>query len=189
MQIRLRGLQVRLLHKLLHRKDVSLLGLSSHGVCPLNRTALNITIPRLRRRRHDTEGQQGTLLHRVDSLPNRSTEGGSITNDMIRSQDQQQRISTIRHRLQSRHSHRRGRVPPDRFKNHGLGGLSDLTQLFGDHETMSFVADHQRSTQTIEAFQAQHGLLQHGSLTDQWQQLLRIELTGQGPETGAGTTA
>jgi hypothetical protein len=73
--------------------------------------------------------------------------------------------------------HGRGRVSANRLEDDRAGFLAGLTQLFGGHETMGLVADNQWRMPIGQSIQAQCGILQHGMLTDQRQQLLRVKFT------------
>ncbi len=64
---------------------------------------------------------------------------------------------------------------------------ADLSQLLGDHEPVLLVADHHRLPQLGQPLQTGDGLLEHGPVGDQGQELFGIELAGQGPEPAAGT--
>ena len=80
----------------------------------------------------------------------------------------------------------RGRIPAEGLEHHGARLDAHLPQLLSDQEAMRLVADDHRGGRR-QPLEAQSGLLQHGPLAGQGEQLLRVQLARQRPEACAGT--
>ncbi len=116
-----------------------------------------------------------------------------VLNDVIGRQYEQHGIDSLRlRRLILRHGcHRgdrnRGRsVTPARLENDRLRLRPRFQQLLGDQEAMTFVANDDRTRNVLDTRKPRQRLLQHRSLADERQQLLRIQLPRKRPQASAG---
>ena len=86
--------------------------------------------------------------------------------------------------MQRRQCHRRRSIATLRFKNQCAGMHIQLAQLLGHHEAVLLIA-HYQGRGRFQGGGATEGFLQHGNLTHQWQKLLGVGLSGNGPQPAA----
>ncbi len=77
------------------------------------------------------------------------------------------------------------RIAPHGLEHDRLRLDAHLAQLLRDQEAVRLVADHHRP-RPQQALEPQRGLLDHGALARERQELLRIELAREGPKARAG---
>jgi hypothetical protein len=87
--------------------------------------------------------------------------------------------------MEGGHSHGRCGIAANRLKDDGGRGTADLAQLLGHDEPVALVADHQRRSLAGETLQPQSRILQQGQIIHQREELFRIFLAGQRPQTGS----
>ena len=121
--------------------------------------------------------------------PHRAREPALVADDVVGREHQQDgvlaRVAAHQRRQRRRGDGRRG-VSSHRLQQHGRGVHADGLELFGHHEAVGLVAHHDGRPQLVERGQTPGGGLEQGVLVHQRDELLRMELTGQRPEPGAG---
>jgi hypothetical protein len=146
---------------------------------------LDIPKPGLSPFGHDPEGHQAPLRSGVRTLGHGLGKGPAVTDEVVGRKHEQDRILVLAQGQERAQGSGRGRVPPDRLKDDGLGLHADLPQLLGHHEAVLLVADDDGRRGVPDRAQAHDRLLEHGPLTAQRQELLRVELPGQWPQPGS----
>ena len=147
---------------------------------------LHIAVAGFRARGDDAKGNQLALGRSVTTTTDRRLERLRVRNNVICRHDQQHRIGVLFCRKERRKGYCRCRIASLRFQ-HYLRGLADRTQLFGDEETVSFIADnHTIVGRIFHALQTLRGLLQHRRhAVHKWKQLLRVQGTRRRPKPGS----
>ena len=113
---------------------------------------------------------------RLDRLP----EGGSIADDVVGSEHQQQRVIARGHGLEGGNGHGRCGVAAHGLQQDRRGIHADLAHLLGHDEAVVFVADQQRRLEICNSLQTLLGLLQQGlfALAREGPVLLRVTRPG-----------
>ena len=123
--------------------------------------------------------------------PHRPGKGDFVPDDMIRRQDEEDRLFVPGAPGESleRGGGDGGRgVPGDRLQNDGARRDIDGSELFRRHKAVFVVAHHDRGGGIVEGRQPLRGRLQQGILAEKTDQLLGMVFAGQRPESAAGAS-
>ena len=148
--------------------------------------AADVAVAGFRRLRHDAEGGQLALPHQGHGALDGVAEGGAVFDHVVGRQHQHQRFRIDALEVVGGGRHRRSGVAADRLEQDAERRDANLAQLLGHHETVVVTADHQGRHHSRPAGHALRGLLQHGLVGDQRQELLGQYRTRQRPQAGAG---
>ena len=120
--------------------------------------------------------------------PDRLCESGAVPDDVVRRQDQQNRVvcAASIERLQGRGGDRRRRVSSHRFEQYRRRRNANRLKLLGNHEAVPFVADHDGGMRYVESLESACGGLQQGVIVQQRDELLGVVFPGQWPEPRPG---
>ena len=151
------------------------------------RTTLNVAVPRFRTIRCNTESYGKSLFGQFDCPRHRCPEHTPLKNDVIRRHDDQDRILAFTSRPKCSQRHGRRRIAPTGFQQN-LTVHPEQAKLLGNRKTVLFIAYQKRLCHTGKPVEPGHGLLQHGIVANQRQQLLGIFFARQRPKTGSRTT-
>ncbi len=109
-----------------------------------------------------------------------------VADDVVGRQDQQDRIFAVTGGGHRRYGRGRRSVATNRLEEHGRRPDADFGELV-DHELMvGVVAHHDRSAGVWQSFEAGHCLLEECGGAEQVDQVLRLQLPGDRPESGTG---
>ena len=96
--------------------------------------------------RHDPECHATSVGCCPRCMRNRNGKGVLVRDHVVRGQHQHQRLlSVLGDGLMSGYSDRGGSVSADRLENDCAGLVSQVANLFCDHEAVVFIADHDRA--------------------------------------------
>ncbi|MCY1544713.1 hypothetical protein D9M68_806130 [compost metagenome] len=103
-----------------------------------------------------------------------------ITNQVVRRQHQQNRVIALSRSIQGGQRNSRRSITPLGFQQDLRRLKAHLTQLFSRQKTVLFVANQTRYTMNHTIKTRNRGL-KHGDIISQRQELLGVQLPGQGP--------
>jgi hypothetical protein len=148
--------------------------------------ALEVAVAGFGGARDDAERDELAVLGRRHRARDRGLERGQILEHVVRGQHEQQRIVAAllrQHRVRGDRDGRR-RIAPGGLEQDAARRETHLAELLGDEETMGFVADDQRARRAGKTREPRRGLLDHGSLAGEREQLLGEQFTRQRPQAG-----
>jgi len=108
---------------------------------------------------------------------------------VIGGQHEEDRVRRARLRMQRGDGDRGRGIAPDRLEHDVARRHARLAQLLGDQKAVLVVAHHERRADAFDAREAQRGLLDHGALAGERQELFRIERARQRPQARSRAAA
>ncbi len=131
------------------------------------------------------ESDQGAGARRRGGDLHRGPKSPQVIDDMIRGKQHDQGIAEALFQHDRSHGGGRCGVATLRLEHDRLRRHLGLAQLLGDDEAMLVVADDQRCREAGRVGDPPEGVLEHGELRSQRQELLRIESARQWPQPSA----
>ena len=136
--------------------------------------------------RDDAERHQFALERELRGHGRGLLENPRIAHHVVRGSDQQHRVGIVLLRLQGGERHRGRGVAADGLEEDGGRAHRQRADLLGHREPVRLIAHDHRVAGALDSRKPEGGLLQHGLLAGQRQELLGVHLAGQGPKAGAG---
>ncbi len=124
----------------------------------------------------------------IYAFADRLLERFGISDNVIRRQHQQQRVTGGGNRLQCCQRQCRCGIAASGLKHNGRAGNVPLAQLLGDHKPVLLIADNQRCGKVRQAGEPLDGIHNQRLVAGEGLKLFRKAFAGQRPQAAADAT-